>query len=353
MTSDDPSPGRDAPRLAAWVLVLGGASWLLAATGFVPERFVRAGAALWPLIVVGLGLDVWGVRRPPLGIPYSLLALLVVAVGGLFFGAPAARSIDGSIGFSESLGEANRAEIALYSGMTSLLVRGGAPEGVLAEGTAFGAARLELDARGRAVRRLDVVVRGPAGRPLPGSAIEAADAELRLTDRVPVSVTARGGGRATTLDLTGLDLASVEYIGATGPSSITLGGVGPQRFDADITGGNGPLDVAIPPGSRLNLRLEAGPGGALLRVGARTDATIVLRGGDGPLTVAVPEDARVRVVVEDPGTGIVSVPERLQQVSSVGDGEAADIFETPGYRDVIPVVDIRIEEAGGGPIVIR
>lgn len=353
MTAEGPSSGRDAPRLVAYVLILGGAAWLLAATGFIPDRFVRAGALLWPLVAVGLGLDVWGIRRPPAGIPYSLIALVAIAVAGLFFGPAPQRVADPARGFVEPLENANRAEIVVDSDMTSLLVRAGAPEGVLAEGTSFGAARIDVDAEGRAVRRLTIAADGPTGGRGGAADMVAADAEVRLTDRIPLELDIRGGGRATTLDLTGLSLASVGYVGSAGPSSITLGGVGPERFDATIAGGRGPLDVTIPDGTRLNLRLEPGQGGAAVSIGERADATIVLRGGNGPVALAMPEDARVRVVVEDPTGGIVTVPDRLRQVSSVAEGEDADIYETPGFRLVVPVLDIRIEEAGDGPIAIR
>ena len=353
MSADGPSAGRDAPRLAAYVLILAGAAWLLAATGFIPDRFVRAGAVLWPLVAVGLGLDVWGIRRPPAGIPYSLIALAAITIVGLFFGPAPERVVDPARGFVEPLESANRAEIVIDSDMTSLLVRGGAPEGVLAEGTPFGAARLEIDAAGRAVRRLAVGADGPDGGRGGAAGTVAADAEVRLTDRIPLELEVRGGGRATTLDLSGLSLASVGFAGAAGPSSITLGGVGPERFDATIAGGRGPLDVTIPAGTRLNLRLEPGQGGAAVSVGEQTDATIVLRGGDGPVALALPEEARVRVVVEDATGGIVTVPDRLRKVASVAEGEDADIYQTPGFREVVPVLDIRVEEAGEGPIAIR
>lgn len=334
------------------MLVLAGTAWFLASVGFVPERFVRAGALLWPLVLIGLGLDLWGVRRPPAGIPYSLVALAAIAVVGIFLPRAETRVPEGALGFTEPIAGANRAEVALDAGMTSLLVRGGASDGMLVEGTALGAARLASDARGRAVRRIDIVARGPVERD--GAAGRAAaDAELRLSDRLPIALAVRGGGRATTLDLSGLDLAGVQYTGAAGPASITLGGVGPERFDAEIVGGRGPLDVTLPAGTRVNLRLEPGAGGAAVTVAPRVDASLVLRAGDGPVAMALPEEARVRVVVEDPAGGIVSVPDRLRKVESVDAGDESDVYETPGFRYVIPALEIRIEETGRGPIAIR
>lgn len=361
MTSPGATPNAEAPRLAAWVLILAGVSWLLAATGFVPSGFVRAGLALWPLLLIGFGLDLLGVVKLPYGIPVSFVAVAVIAVAGVFF-PPSGESASRSDRFlSEPIADANRAEIGIEATNSTLLVRGGADEGVLLEGTALGAARFDLTARGRSVRRVDIEAMGEGSQSGPfrlvadGNPLErtAAATELRLTDRIPVELDVVGHELTSILDLTGLDLAGLSYTGAAGPAGITLSGGGPERYDAHIVGAAGPIDITIPDGARLNLRLEPGAGGAAVAVGARSDLTLVLRGGAGPVSMTLPEDARIRVIVDDPERGLLSLSDRLQQARGGNRGEESDVYETPGYRDVIPTIDIRIEEMGSGPVVIR
>jgi hypothetical protein len=361
MTSPDPARKAEAPRLAAWVLILVGVSWLLAATGFVPSGFVRAGLALWPLLLIGFGLDLLNAAKLPFGIPASFVALAVIAVAGLFFPSSGDSAVRSDLYLTEPIADANRAEVAIDVVASTLLVRGGADEGALLEGTALGAARFDLTARGRGVRRLDVSARGEATSPGPlsgpadGIAFDRmpASTEPRLTDRIPLELEVLGHELATIMDLTGLDLAGFSYTGAAGPARITLGGGGPERYDAHIVGADGPIDLAIPDGARLNLRLEPGSGGAAVSVGARSDLTLILRAGNGPVSMTLPDNARIRVSVDDPERGILSLPDRLPRARGAAEGEETDVYETPGYRDVIPTIDIRIEEMGAGPVVIR
>lgn len=364
MTTEDPLPRTQRSKLLAFVLVSAGALWLLAATGFIPASFLRALAHLWPLLALGAGLDVLEARRPLPWLPYSLIALLVIAVASAFYGAPAEAPQPEQTTVEVPLATANRAEVAITTDIVALLVRGGASEGALLAGTAVGGAELELTERGRSVRRLDIVAeaaeRGPrTQRPsvdapvgsVTGQAGTAAD--IRLTDRIPIELDLRAGSGPVTVDLSGLDIAGFAFTGSTGPAAITLGAAGPERYDARLTGGAGSIDLSIPPQSRLNARLEPGVGGAAVSVGARSDLTLILRGGAGPVAIALPEDARIRVAIEDPGEGIVVLSDRLQRVRGAAEGEEEDVYETAGYREVIPTIDIRVEETGAGPISIR
>lgn len=361
MSQPDNSGRAETSRSIAYVLILAGSLWLLAVSGFVPAGILRSTQVLWPLALIGFGLDLVSFRKLPAGIPYSFVALLAIAVAGLFFPASGDTGPSADLRGHVAIGDANRAEINVDATLSSLLVRGGAAEGLLVEGIALGATRLDFDARGRAVRRVDVTARGVGSPPGPVSlrtdttpdARTAASTEIRLTDRVPIELSVVGREAAAILDLSGLDLAGFTFAGASGPSQITLGSGGPERYDAHVVGGNGPIDLTIAEGARLNLRLEPGPGGAAVAVGTRSDLTLVLRAGNGPVSIGLPENARVRVLVEDPGQGILSLSDRLHRVRGSVGGEESDVYETPGYRDVIPTIDIRIEETGAGPVAIR
>ena len=70
----------------AYVLLAAGALWLLIEIGFVPPSLTLALLDWWPLLLLGLGLDVIlpPARRGPLPVTvYAALVILIIALFGL------------------------------------------------------------------------------------------------------------------------------------------------------------------------------------------------------------------------------------------------------------------------------
>lgn len=87
----------------AAALISVGILWLLIAVGFVPPAIVDALWHLWPLLLIGVGLDLWLPERRPWHVPFTAIAasiVLVVAMvsPGALRRAPAIESLHEPIG---------------------------------------------------------------------------------------------------------------------------------------------------------------------------------------------------------------------------------------------------------------
>lgn len=69
------------------LLIVAGVLWLLFQTGFVPPRALAALAFYWPVLLIGVGLDLLRLRGP-WGVPYTGLAVLVVVLAAVAIRPP-------------------------------------------------------------------------------------------------------------------------------------------------------------------------------------------------------------------------------------------------------------------------
>ena len=102
--------GRARRDLLPALLIAGGVLWLLVQIGFVPVRVLSALAFTWPLLLIGVGLDLLRVRRP-WALPYTGLAAVVVVLAALV--VPAGSAGPQATTFHAPVGAARSATVRL------------------------------------------------------------------------------------------------------------------------------------------------------------------------------------------------------------------------------------------------
>jgi hypothetical protein len=137
--------------------------------------------------------------------------------------------------------------------------------------------------------------------------------DIGLNKTVPLDLDIHGGVGKSRIDLSDLNLNSLDIGGGVGELVVTLP-TKADRLDARVRVGVGKLDLIIPAGTSVDAEVK---------------------GGVGSTTIYTPADAAVRLVA-DSGIGDVKVPSRLARVSG-GSGEfnlgKDGTWETAGFAE--------------------
>lgn len=224
---------------------------------------------LWPVVLIGLGLDMLLGRRSRILAVAVALALLASLVAGLWYIGP--QRYDGygagqaltSETVSQSLQGAARGEVVIHSGVSYLRVGGGAGSDNLVEGA------VDLST-GETVRRDFHVVGDTASFQLSsqsppfgpwgswGRNGRGPTWDLRLTDKVPLRLRLESGVGRTELDLARLQIQELRIDTGVGENTVTMPGQG--RVTATISGGVGRTAITIPQGMAARIRVDQGIG---------------------------------------------------------------------------------------------
>lgn len=312
MTADPsaPTPRSSRRRGMFWPLVLIGIGVvaLLANYGVVPPVSVVALLALWPVLLVLLGIDIAFARRWPLPTLAAEIAIVVAALL-LAVAQPATLSL-GTFSFAGS------------NSCASPQPAVSAPRGSLAT--------------------LRLTINGGA-------------ATYRITG---------GSGGAVDATADGTQLCLSDRSGPTGSTSPTAGDIRLSQSGANF--GNATVTVHIANDVPLSLQLNAGAGDFLIdlhdvtvtdtrfSVGASKttivlphptgDVPVRLDGGASEITVEIPADVEARVVVTG---GLVSSSSTNPRATKSG-----GIIETAGYATAKDRVTVNIT-GGASSITVR
>jgi len=243
---------------AAIILIAIGIVLLLSNLGVLDWNLWDALWRLWPLILIGIGLDLM-LRRKRLG---SLIAGLVVA--GVFVlvvlimhthQAPLVTEV-----ISQPLEGAKQARVILDAGVAELSLSAGENPDKLIEGTVRVGKRSKLkltyDVKGNLGRlKLRQKNRGFAflsfGKRDPKW-------NLRLTKAVPLDLAVDTGVGQSDLDLRGMKITSLEVDTGVGQTTVTLPAKGNLRVD--MNGGVGELTIRIPETLAARIHARSGIG---------------------------------------------------------------------------------------------
>lgn len=297
-----------APMLGPLLLILAGVVFLLNNLGVLPWSVWETLGRLWPLILIGMGLDLVFGRRSPL--VSVLVVVAVLGAGGAFVyagGGFTAPGVIASAPLNVRLHTAEWASVRVDLGVGNLTL--GSMSGddrLLASGN------LEyFDNRG--APRQDVSESGSSAN---------------------VEIAERAGGWNFGLNW---------FNGSRSPSwEINLNERVPLSLEVDSGTGNMTLDL-----ERLQLRaltVDSGTGNASIVLPSNANDTIVeIDGGTGNLEVIVPENLEARIEV-DSGIGKTNVDSRFSRQD--------DSYESSGYRTATNKVTIKIDH-GIGNLNIR
>lgn len=133
--------------------------------------------------------------------------------------------------------------------------------------------------------------------------------DVRLSPEVPLDLDLDAGVGVVNVDLTGVQLRSLEYDGGVGKSTLTLP-TGDTDYKVEIDGGVGEVIVNLP---------------------AETATHIKLDGGVGSIKMHIPANAAVRFNVEG-GLGAVHMPNTLTRISGKDEFVSkSGVWETPDF----------------------
>ena len=129
--------------------------------------------------------------------------------------------------------------------------------------------------------------------------------DIGLSPKVPLDLVFDGGSGRTRLDLTGLQVQSLDANSGSGSFEINLP-VGEKPYTVNYDGGSGSLNMDLP---------------------ANTDLTVTMHSGSGSINLRLPANAAVQLEVKDNGSGSINVPGSMTRTtgkSNEDQGHLAD-----------------------------
>jgi len=243
-----------------FILVGIGLLFLLNNLGLVQVNFWRLASTLWPVALIGIGLDMLIGRRSSRG---SLLALLVTAIflvgGALFVGIGPASAPRGAVTtIRYAPGPVDEADIRISTSTGRLTLDSLGDAGVLVEGSVRLGGNEQVTEKqseegGKAVYRL-----GSEGVGIVGISGNESTWDLRINAEVPTKLDVSTGAGEAELHLERMRLTGLNVDLGVGAVTITLPRAG--VFSGEISGGIGKLVVRVPESLAVRLSVDTGIG---------------------------------------------------------------------------------------------
>jgi hypothetical protein len=259
-------PTRRRGLLGPLVLIGLGVIFLLNNLGILSWSVWATLIRLWPVLLIGFGLDLLFGRRSLLGSVLVVLVvatIVVVAIWGyspapLIAGTAAATSEE----ITQPLNGATRADVQIGFGMGNLRV------GALSQSTQLVEGTLVLNPGEKVTR--DFSLNGDTavyhlksqtlgGVPFSGWSGDDHEWDLRLNDGIPTKLQINTGVGTNNIDLSQLSITDLDVRGGVGRSLITMPARG--SLQGRVEGGVGEVVVMVPSGMAARIRVNAGLGG--------------------------------------------------------------------------------------------
>lgn len=243
-----------------FILIGIGILFLLNNMGLIQVNFWRLASTLWPVVLIGIGLDMLIGRRSTGG---SLLALLLTALflvgGALFVGVgPATISRGEATEIRYAPGSVTEADIRISTSTGRLTVGTLADAGVLVAGTVRLAGNEEVreessEEDGKALYRLSSEGVGAVG-----VAGNESLWDLHINGEVPTNLDINTGAGEAELNLERARLTGLNVDLGIGATTITLPRSG--TFSGEISGGIGKLVIRVPESLAVRIHVDTGIG---------------------------------------------------------------------------------------------
>ncbi len=243
-----------------FILVGIGILFLLNNLGIIDLNFWRLASTLWPVVLIGMGLDMLIGRRSAMGSLIALIFTAILLVGGVFF-------VGVSPGFTPrgevttiryAPGAVDEAKIRISTSTGRLMLDSHGDRDVLVEGTVRLAGNEEIVEersveQGKATYHL-----GSDGIGAVGVAGNDSVWELRINDETPTQLDINTGAGEAELHLERMRLTELNVDLGVGAATIILPRTG--VFDGEISGGIGKLVVRVPESLAVRLQVDTGIG---------------------------------------------------------------------------------------------
>jgi len=335
------------------ILLIGiGTIWLLASLGVLHDLSWRFLLRLWPLILIVIGLDIiFGRRSPLIGALIGLVAVALVVV--LVLLAPSLNLEPEvelkTLNFSETLDGTTSARIDLDLERYPTTVDALTDSALLIDAKLETLTNVDFSVSGTNKKSVTLNPRRDSSTDFSWFDLLDQDArwEIGLSPNVPIDLTINIGSGSAELRLGNLELTSLKIDGGSG----SVNGVLPassSQYDLRIDGGSGSFDIELESGTNAMAFLEIGSGSFEVMIGAGSDVSAEIHGGSGSIGIDVPDDVGVRIVVEERGSGSVSVPSKYDLVDDMNDDDGdTGIWESEGYSGAAHRIEITFEPGSG------
>lgn len=331
-------------RVFPIALIAVGTIWLLYAVGFVPPSLSSALVRLWPLLLVGGGLDILIPERRPRDVPFVAFAAAIILVAALFW--PARAVVGREDAYERDLPPQTRqVTFELRAGSPETFVSGARSADTLVATRYTGEPRGVVNVAVNPDTRVRVTPERTAFTPFMGRARW----DVEVPSSVPLHLQVDAGSGALELDLLNTRLSSLELDAGSGRARVDLPGGG-STYGVSVSGGSGALRLTVAPGASVDMEMDLGSGPTEVFIGEGSDVVLRLETGSGPVELDLPDSAPIRLTVEDDGSGPLRLPRFLERRS--GSGERG-VWESANLADGGRVIDIVLEDVGSGPITIR
>ncbi len=349
------------------VLIGVGALWLLGNVGLITNENLSVLWRLWPLLLIVVGLDVLvGRGSPAVGGAIGLLAVglvvVLVLVGpamglatqneqifGTRFVAPSAEIQADNLAVPLEGTTSAQVTLDLSRGPTTVSALAQSSDQLFA-GTIRHVAPIQFNASGSSgAKSVHLGVTGFDGLMLYDS--NRLRWDINLAQNVPTDLTIGGGSGSADLNLSAINLTGFTLQGGSGSADLSLPAAG-AAYNVNIDGGSGSLTANVASGASITGSVAGGSGSINLSIGADSDATLDVRGASGSVTIDLPQNVGVRIVSVGGGSGSLSVPDGLTQVSGGGNRNAGT-WESAGFASAAHQIVINITGVGSGSISIH
>ena len=320
-------------RSLFWPVVLIGVGivWLLYNLDLITGSNISALFQLWPLLLIGAGLDLlFGRRYPVVGALFGLAVvagLLTMTLAGPRLGlasstelktetfvAPSGLARSADLDFQFSSG---RIQVQPLSGSENLLVA-----------TSVHSGRVEFQDNGTTNR--SIRLSGPQNLGNPFSWFDTMGEQkwdVAISPDVPLDVNVGVSSGHADIQLYGLKVDSAEIRVSSGDTEVSLPSTG-KAYPTRVRISSGSLLVNIPAGAETEI-----------------DSQI----SSGRLTFELPASSPVRFEVTNKSSGNVRLPARFELVQ--GGERDEGVWEAPGSDPSAPLIEIRISVSSGSVIV--
>lgn len=245
------------------LLVAGGAILLLNNFGLIEWDIWLRLLRLWPIFIIGAGLDLLLGRRSMIGsviVAGLLIALLAVGVWYLSSQMPDVPAHVQEVNYG--LEGASKAEVSISFGVGTLKLGALGDSRQLIEGTVdLGKGETLISDHQLKGNKVMLTLNSKMLTPLsyPGSYTRDKTWKLSLNSSVPLSLHVDTGVGTTELDLRRLDVSKLSVNAGVGKTTIVL----PQQgqFDVEIDAGVGEVIIQVPEGLAVQINVEGSLGG--------------------------------------------------------------------------------------------
>lgn len=253
------------------ILISLGVLFLMNNLGYLNWSVWEVILRLWPVYLVGIGLDILIGRRSTVGSLIVVALMVALLAGGVWLmnnqavgGQPLQQK-----SFSQSLGGAKSADVTIRFGVGTLKVDGTGGANNLIEGQATQDAaqnvRSSFNLAGDRAT-YDLSSTGPAVFPILGPSYTRWGWDLKLNPNVPLNLNINAGVSQSSLDLSQVTVSTLKLEMGVGDVTLTLPAQG--SYTADVQGGVGNLKIYLPAGLAARIQMESWLGGASVSGGA-------------------------------------------------------------------------------------